>query len=69
MTARERYEALYARYNDGTYCIGRDAYWPIDLAAAHRDMILEIEAERRTRDPASTGLPLWVTPAIPSGGA
>jgi hypothetical protein len=33
----KRYEDLYASYDNGTYCIGRDAYWPADLSSALRD--------------------------------
>lgn len=47
MTARERFEALYAEYNDGTYCIGRDAWWPMDLDKAFREACAEAEEALR----------------------
>ena len=44
MTAGERYEALYNQYvSQGFACIGRDAYWPLDLAAAAREALIEAE--------------------------
>jgi len=48
--ACRRFEELFASYDDGTFCIGKDAYWPWDLAAAERDILAHAEYRREARD-------------------
>jgi hypothetical protein len=58
--ARERFEKLYAEYvSDGTYCIGRDAWWPMDLDRAYREACGEACGEQT----AANGGPGTVTDA------